>query len=112
MGGRSIGEIALDLKVNRGGFRRQMSDVTNTAKKSCSDIANAFKKIGSVVAGAFAVKKLVDFGKQCIELGSDLAEVQNVVDVTFPAMTAQVDEFAKSAAASFGLSETMTKKFT
>ncbi|MCI8274165.1 MAG: hypothetical protein HFI66_00880 [Lachnospiraceae bacterium] len=112
MGGRSIGEIALDLKVNRGGFRRQMSDVTNTAKRSCSDIAGAFRKIGSVVAGAFAVKKLVDFGKQCIELGSDLAEVQNVVDVTFPAMTAQVDEFARSAAASFGLSETMAKKFT
>ncbi len=38
---------------------------------------------GKALAGAFAVKKLVDFGKECLDLGSDLAEVQNVVDVTF-----------------------------
>ncbi|MFR5151604.1 MAG: hypothetical protein ACLTER_20680 [Ruminococcus sp.] len=65
-----------------------------------------------MLVGAFAVKKLTDFGKSCLELGSDLAEVQNVVDVTFPNMTAQVDKFAKSAAQSFGLSETMAKQFT
>ena len=65
-----------------------------------------------MIASAFAVKKLVEFGKSCIELGSDLSEVQNVVDVTFPQMSAQVDQFAKSAAASFGLSETMAKKYT
>lgn len=41
-----------------------------------------------------------------------MAEVQNVVDVTFPNMTAKVDEFAKSAAQSFGLSETMAKQYT
>ena len=53
------------------------------------------------MAAAFSVKKLADFGKKCIELGSDLSEVQNVVDVTFPEMTGKVDEFAKSAAVSF-----------
>ena len=42
----------------------------------------------------------------------DLAEVQNVVDVTFPHMTKTIDEFASGAAAKFGLSETMAKKFT
>lgn len=64
------------------------------------------------MVAAFGTKKLIDFSKQCLELGSDLAEVQNVVDVTFPHMTAQVDEFAKSAAQSFGLSETMAKQYT
>ena len=65
-----------------------------------------------MLAGAFAVKKLVDFSKQCINLGSDLAEVQNVVDVTFSKMSKQVDIFAKDAITSFGLSETMAKQFT
>lgn len=97
----SIGEIGLDLVVNQGQFQKQMQGITGLAKKA-----------GIALAGAFAVKKLVDFGKSCIDLGSDLAEVQNVVDVTFPRMSAQVDEFAKKAAASFGLSETMAKKFT
>ena len=97
----SIGEIGLDLVVNQNQFRSQMSGITSLAKKA-----------GAALAGAFAVSKIVDFGKKCLELGSDLAEVQNVVDVTFPNMTAKVDEFAKSAAQSFGLSETMAKQYT
>lgn len=97
----SIGEIGLDLVVNQGQFNKQMSGITGIAKKA-----------GAALAGAFAVSKIVDFGKKCLELGSDLAEVQNVVDVTFPNMTAQVDKFAKSAAQSFGLSETMAKQYT
>lgn len=98
---QSVGQIGLDLVVNKNQFEKQMSGITGLAKKA-----------GVALASAFAVKKLVDFGKQCIELGSDLAEVQNVVDVTFPSMSKQVDDFAKNAAASFGLSETMAKQFT
>ena len=101
MSATSVGEIGLDLVVNQKKFHKQMSGVMNLAKKT-----------GVALAAAFGVKKLADFGKQCLELGSDLQEVQNVVDVTFPSMTAQVDKFAKSAAGSFGLSETMAKKFT
>lgn len=97
----SVGEIALDLSLNSNGFKKQLSGIADMAKKA-----------GAMIASAFAVKKLVEFGKSCIELGSDLSEVQNVVDVTFPQMSAQVDQFAKSAAASFGLSETMAKKYT
>lgn len=97
----SVGQIGLDLVVNHNQFKKQMSGIQSLAKKA-----------GVALAGAFAVKKIVDFGKSCLELGSDLAEVQNVVDVTFPAMTAQVDKFAKSAATSFGLSETMAKRYT
>lgn len=57
-------------------------------------------------------RALVEFGKQSIELGSDLQEVQNVVDVTFASMSADVNQFAKDAAQSAGLSETMAKKYT
>lgn len=96
-----VGEIALDLVVNQKQFHRQMQGISSLAKKT-----------GAVIAAAFSVKKIVEFGKSCTELGSDLQEVQNVVDVTFPHMTAQVDKFAKSAAASFGLSETMAKRYT
>ncbi len=76
-----------------------------------SGITNMAKKAGAALAGAFAVKKLVEFGKECLDLGSDIQEVQNVVDVSFPNLSAKVNEFAKNAAASFGLSETMAKKF-
>ena len=101
MSATSVGQIGLDLVVNKNQFESQMAGITGMAKKA-----------GAALAAAFGVKKLVDFGKQCLELGSNLAEVQNVVDVTFPKMTAQVDEFAKNAAKSFGLSETMAKQYT
>ena len=97
----SIGQIALDLVVNQNQFQQQMNGITKLAKKA-----------GVALVAVFGTKKLIDFGKQCLELGSDLAEVQNVVDVTFPHMTVKVDEFAKSAAQSFGLSETMAKQYT
>lgn len=97
----SAGQIALDLVLNKNGFEKQLSGIQKLAKKA-----------GKTLAAAFAVKKIVDFGKECIELGSDLAEAQNVVDVVFPRMNKQIDGFAKNAAAQFGLSETMAKKFT
>lgn len=101
MAGENIGEILLNLVVNRNDFERQMGGIQKLAVK-----------VGKTLAAAFAVNKLVAFGKECLEVGSDLAEVQNVVDVTFPAMAAQVDAFAKGAANAFGLSETMAKQFT
>lgn len=101
MAAESVGQIGLDLTVNDRSFKKQMAGIQGMAKKA-----------GAALAAAFAVKKIIDFGASCIELGSDLAEVQNVVDVTFPRMSKQVDEFARNAAGSFGLSETMAKKFT
>lgn len=101
MAAESAGQIGLDLVINQGEFKKQLAGIQGMAKKA-----------GLALAAAFSVKKLIDFSAQCIELGSDLQEVQNVVDVTFPQMSKQVDNFAKNAAASFGLSETMAKKFT
>ena len=101
MAAESVGQIGLDLTVNDRSFKKQMAGIQGMAKKA-----------GAALAAAFAVKKIIDFGASCIELGSDLAEVQNIVDVTFPRMSKQVDEFARNAAGSFGLSETMAKKFT
>lgn len=97
----SVGKIGLDLVVNQKSFNKQMFGIASLAKKA-----------GAALASAFAVKKIVDFGKECLNLGSDLQEVQNVVDVTFPAMSAQVDTFAQKAATNFGLSETMAKQFS
>ena len=101
MAADSVGQIGLDLVVNKSDFEKQMSGIQGLAKKA-----------GAALAGAFAIKKLVDFSKSCIELGSDLSEVQNVVDVTFPHMNQQINQFAQNAAKQFGLSETMAKRFT
>lgn len=85
---------------------------TRRIENSMSKLGGTIKKIGGLIAAAFAVQKVVQFGKECLELGSDLQEVQNVVDSVFTTMSDKVDEFAKNAAVTAGLSETMAKKYT
>lgn len=101
------GRITIDTEINTNGIRAGESDI----KSATTRISGTVKKLGLVVAAAFGVKSLVNFGREAIELGSDLAEVQNVVDVTFTSMSEKVNEFAKNAATSAGLSETMAKRY-
>ena len=83
----------------------------NLLGRQFEGLGTIVKRIGFLVGSAFAVGKLIQFGKESIELGSDLAEVQNVVDVTFTTMSDKVNEFAKNAMTSAGLSETMAKRY-
>ena len=112
--------IERDSKNGSKKVKNHIKGIGDRSKKTAKEVERNFsigfaavaKKAAGLLIGAFAFRKIKDFGAKCLELGSDLAEVQNVVDVTFPHMTAQVDEFAKSAAQSFGLSETMAKQYT
>lgn len=107
----TAGQIGIDLVLNSAGFKRQLKSINSVANSASNKISSNFKQIGVAVVAAFSVKKIVDFGKSCVDLGSDLAEVQNVVDVTFKSMSSSVDKWAKSARTQFGLSETMAKKY-
>lgn len=101
------GSVIIDTRMDTSGVQNGVSEI----KKSFNGLGSAVKKIGLLIGGAFAVGKLVQFGKECVELGSDLAEVQNVVDVTFTTMSDKVNEFAKNAMTTAGLSETMAKRY-
>ena len=101
------GSVIIDTRMDTSGVQNGVSAI----KQSFNGLGSAVKKIGLLIGGAFAVGKLVQFGKECVELGSDLAKVQNVVDVTFTTMSDKVNEFAKNAMTSAGLSETMAKRY-
>ncbi len=101
------GSVIIDTRMDTSGVQKGVSAI----KQSFNGLGSAVKKIGLLIGGAFAVGKLAQFGKECVELGSDLAEVQNVVDVTFTTMSDKVNEFAKNAMTSAGLSETMAKRY-
>lgn len=105
------GYLNFDTKLDTSGFNGGLAQVNTNVTKSIERVKNQLKTFAKTAAVAFSTYAITNFGKECIELGSDLAEVQNVVDVTFPAMTKQVDKWAKSAANSFGLSETMAKQY-
>lgn len=107
----NVGEIDLELLLNSNKFNKQLGNVQNIANKSGNSIASSLKKIGLAALGAFSVKKIVSFSKECIDLGSDIAEVQNVVDVAFKTMNGHVNNFASTAVEQFGLSQLATKKY-
>lgn len=100
----NVGTVSLKTTLDRTGFNSQMANFQTS-------VSSQMKKIGLAVGSIMSVRALYNFGKDCTELGSDLAEVQNVVDVTFSTMNEKVNQFAKDAKTSFGLSETMAKKY-
>ena len=105
--GDSVGQINLGLDINQKSFNSQLQGISKGAERS---VGSAFSGLGKMIGVALGTAAIVSFTKSCLDLGSDLAEVQNVVDVTFGSMSKQVNEFASSAIETFGLSETVAKK--
>ena len=101
------GSVIIDTRMDTSGVQNGVSAI----RQSFNGLGSVVKKLGVLIGGAFAIGKLAQFGKECVELGSNLAEVQNVVDVTFTTMSDKVNEFAKNAMTSAGLSETMAKQY-
>lgn len=105
-------------------MRKAWQKITNDAisgasktKSSVSGINLAFKSLGSTVsrlggllASVLGPIALIALVKQCIELGSAVNEVQNVVDTAFGSMAYKMEAFASTAITQFGLSELEAKK--
>ena len=115
---RNTEEVSKSTNDTCESVKKSVSMSAKKAKQSLQTVRTAVdrlqskaKMIGRTLLTAFGTAAVVSFSKESIELGSDLAEVQNVVDVTFSNMSASVDDWAKSAQKSYGLSENMAKKY-
>ncbi|MBQ3045130.1 MAG: hypothetical protein IJD49_04175 [Clostridia bacterium] len=99
--------MVISTKLDNSGLKAGLKGIPS----ALSGIKSSLAGIGGLLAAAFSVTAIINFGKEAIELGSDLAEVQNVVDVTFGSMSSRVNQFAKDAMKSFGLSEKVAKQY-
>ncbi len=102
------GTLEFDTRIDQSGFERGISSLNNSAA-TAGNIMKGF--LGANLFQA-AGEKLVDFAKKSVQLASDLEEVQNVVDVTFGDGATEINQFAKEASASFGLTELQAKQFS
>lgn len=102
------GSVRIKIFGDISDFNKSMTAVTNSISKFGKTLMN----LGAAVGLAFGVGALVNFGKESIKLASDIQEFQNVIDVTFGQGARQIEEFAQSAAAAFGLSELSAKQYT
>ena len=107
MARQADGTIYINTEIDGAGFKSGIDSMQGGLGK----LTKSVKRLGTAIGSVFAIKELVQFSKEAIELGSDLQEVQNVVDVTFTTLSKEVDNFARAAAKTAGLSETMAKRY-
>lgn len=93
------GSIRINTKLDRNGFNQGLNAITGS-----------LKKLAGAVGVAFGVASLVAFGKQAVQIASDLTEVQNVVETAFGTISSQVDAWAKNSIKQFGMSELAAKR--
>lgn len=104
--GAADGSIIIEAKLDTSSVDKGFGSI----QKQANGLSNTLSKLGKLMASAFAVGAIVKFGKEAIDLGSDVQEVQNVVDVAFGDMSDKVETFADSAITKFGMSELAAKK--
>lgn len=120
------GQIVFEVTADGRRAISDIKDITRTiqqetgkwddaADKSAQNIGNSFsdtlKKLAVGISAAKIGQTLLNIGKDAVAAASDLAEVQNVVDVTFGAGASKIEAWSKAAGTQFGLTETQAKRF-
>ena len=100
------GKVVIDTSLNNRGFVKGVK----TMNAEMTGLGKTVKKLSGLIVAAFSVRAIVNFSKECIELGSAIAEVQNVVDVAFGAMSFKIEQFAEAAIENFGMSKLSAKR--
>lgn len=103
-----VGQIALELGIDSSQIVNQLTGASNKAAKQATSI---FSAMGKKIAAGLSIAAFTKFTKDCIEVGSNVTEVQNVVDTAFKDLSGQADQWASNAMTNFGLSELSAKKY-
>lgn len=103
-----VGQIALELGIDSSQIVNQLTGASNKAAKQATSI---FSGMGKKIAAGLSIAAFTKFTKDCLEVGSNVTEVQNVVDTAFGDLSHQADLWASNAMTNFGLSELSAKKY-
>lgn len=103
-----VGQIALELGIDSSQIVNQLTGASNKAAKQATSI---FSGMGKKIAAGLSIAAFTKFTKDCLEVGSNVTEVQNVVDTAFGDLSRQADLWASNAMTNFGLSELSAKKY-
>ncbi|NFF80387.1 phage tail tape measure protein [Clostridium botulinum] len=102
----SDGKIIIDTKIDSSGAEKGVKSLGGKLGSLAKGGLSVFTKGVMAISGA-----MTGAGIASIKLASDLTEVQNVVDTTFGDNASKINEWAKSASTSFGMSELEAKQF-
>ena len=98
------------LKTGLNNAMGKVQDFKTSVQKNTKQMTNSFNALGGIIGKIFTTGAIIKFGKDAIDMASNLTEVQNVVDVAFGDMSYKAEEFSKIAIKQFGMSELTAKK--
>ena len=104
---KTASKIGSEIKAIIGWFQR-LGSGSSGLKTASFNLSALFK----TAIGFKAIQGLVDFGRSAVDLGSQITEVENVVDVSFGSMSDKAYQFASTAKEQFGLSELAAKTYS
>lgn len=104
---KTASKIGGGIKTIIGWFQR-LGSGSSGLKTASFNLSALFK----TAIGFKAIQGLVDFGRSAVDLGSQITEVENVVDVSFGSMADEAYKFASTAKEQFGLSELAAKQYS
>lgn len=104
---KTASKIGGGIKTIIGGFQR-LGSGSSGLKTASFNLSALFK----TAIGFKAIQGLVDFGRSAVDLGSQITEAENVVDVAFGSMSDKAYQFASTVKEQFGLSELAAKQYS
>ena len=81
------------------------------SKGKLDNTSFGFRNLFKSILPLIGIGQVFSWAKDAVELGSNIAEVENVVDVSFGNMANKAYEFASTAQEQFGLSELAAKQY-
>lgn len=112
---RQTVSLARSAKSSMDGFFNSL----RLGNSGINSISSGIKMMIGSMLGFQGIMKLFDFGKQAVTWGSDITELENVVDVAFgnlgknfTDLSGKIYEFAQNSQEQYGISEIAARRYT
>ncbi len=106
MDNTTVGEIGLNLVLNKQGFSKSLNAVQEQANSVSNNMKSSLKKLGSAIVAAFSVAAIKQFGQQCIESAAQVNAANSQFEQTFGTMQSQAESAIATVSKNSGILKT------
>ena len=116
-GGLDMGDVtAIRTELNEATtaldqLGNEQHEFNNQVERGSDALGGMAGKLAGMVAGYLSLQGAMETVKAGIDYASDLAEVQNVVDVSFGKSAASINDWSQKALEAYGLNEVTAKRY-
>ena len=102
----TLQDLKVKIKLDNREFNSAINDTKKSVSSCASDMTSKLKGLATAIAGCFAVKAVVNFGKEALNAAANLEEMENKFSVVFANTGEAMTAWANQYAAAIGRSST------